>query len=238
MSDMHTHSEEAVRQANSARLVWYASYGSNLSATRFATYIQGGRAHGAARAHAGARDATPPRDDVAISIDHRLYFSGHSTLWGGAAAFIDTVSITDEDAQRSLGRAYLISWAQFEDVVAEENGRPTAPIAIADAELVGGFSRVIGPGRYENLLCLGRRGDVPVVTFTAPWTMDALHSAAPSRAYLAMLAEGLREAHGLADFEILTYLGGAPGCRRPLVQHALELLSTRATELPTERKSD
>ena len=143
--------------------------------------------------HAGARDSSPARDDVAISIDHRLYFSGHSTLWGGAAAFLDTVPIADQASQRALGRAYLISWDQFEDVVAEENGRPTAPLVIADAELVDSFTRLVGPGRYENLLCLGRRGDIPMVTFTAPWAMAAVRSAAPSRAYLATLAEGLRE---------------------------------------------
>ena len=151
-------------------------------------------------------------------------------MWGGAAAFLDTVPIADQASQRALGRAYLISWDQFEDVVAEENGRPTAPLVIADAELVDSFTCLVGPGRYENLLCLGRRGDIPMVTFTAPWAMAAVRSAAPSRAYLATLAEGLRDAHGLADPEILAYLEAAPGCRRPLVQHALDLLAERGAQ--------
>src|SRR5205823_6117258 len=47
-------------------LVWYVSYGSNLSAERFHYYIRGGRPPGAARTYPGARDRALPRADEAV----------------------------------------------------------------------------------------------------------------------------------------------------------------------------
>jgi len=161
-----------------------------------------------------------PSDSVALSIAHRLYFTGHSKLWGGAPAFVDTTPAPEHAA---LARAYLITWEQFEDVVAQENGRSTAPIEIAPGELEDGFSRLIGPGRYENLLCVGRHAGHPVVTFTAPWSLADVEPAAPAPGYLAMLIGGLRESHGLADPAIIRYLASAPGCDEELVRAALAL---------------
>ena len=50
------------RRPRSARRreVFYAAYGSNLSAERFACYIAGGTAPGASRALPGARDSASP----------------------------------------------------------------------------------------------------------------------------------------------------------------------------------
>jgi hypothetical protein len=203
------------------RLMWYASYGSNLNAERFACYIAGGRPGGATRTHVGARDKSPPLDAVALEISYQLYFSGTSRLWGGSPAFIDTKPV---DGVVGLARAYLIGWDQFEDVVAQENGRPSAPIAIDDHLLVPGFCRKIGSGRYENLLCTERLDDVPVVTFTAPWSMSDVTPGAPSVGYLAMLIGGLREAHDLSDEELTSYLGSAPGCSGDAVMDALKLV--------------
>ena len=120
------------------RLVWYASYGSNLSEERFACYIAGGRPRGASRTFAGARDASPPRDSVALELPHQLYFSGESRIWGGSPAFVDR---EPSDGVVALARGYLIGWDQFEDVIAQENGRPSSSIEIDDDLLVPGFSR-------------------------------------------------------------------------------------------------
>ena len=110
-----------------------------------------------------------------------------------------------------LARGYLIGWDQFEDVLAQENGRPSSSIEIDDHLLVPGFSRQIGSGRYENLLCTERLNDTPVVTFTAPWSLSEVTPAAPSAGYLAMLITGLREAHPhLSDETLRRYLGSAP----------------------------
>jgi hypothetical protein len=202
------------------RVIWYASYGSNLSAERFACYIAGGCPRGPRRTHVGARDNAPPLGTVALKIPYQLYFSGESRVWDGSPAFIDTNPV---DGIVGLARAYLIGWDQFEDVVAQENGRPSVSIEVDDQDLVPGFSWQIGSRRYENLLCTGRLDDMPVVTFTAPWSMNEVTPGAPSADYLAMLITGLREAHDLSDEELVRYLGSAPGCSRDAVTAALKL---------------
>jgi hypothetical protein len=202
------------------RVIWYASYGSNLSAERLACYITGGRPHGSRRTYVGARDNAPPLGTVALEISYQLYFSGESGVWDGSPAFIDTNPV---DGIVALARAYLIGWDQFEDVVAQENGRPSACIEVDDQELVPGFSRRIGSRRYENLLCIGRLDDIAVVTFTAPWSMSEVTPGAPSADYLAMLITGLREAHDLSDEELVRYLGSVPGCSPDAVMAALKL---------------
>jgi hypothetical protein len=164
----------------------------------------------------GARDKRPPLATVALEVPYRLYFTGASRVWGGSPAFID---IERSEVHRTLVQAYLISWNQFEDVLAQENARKSSPIDVG--ELIDGAFEQIGPGRYENLLCVGERGGVPIVTFTAPWTLSATTPGEPSLAYLAMLIAGLREAHELDDDAIVDYLGAAPGCTRELVRRAL-----------------
>jgi hypothetical protein len=208
------------------RLVWYAAYGSNLSAARFGCYLTGGRPDpGATRDYTGARDASPPRAARPLRLPHRLYFTGTSSVWGGATAFLEPARGTPT----TWGRAYLVTWAQFEDVVAQESHRTSAPIAIGDVELHAGRSVTMGPGRYETMLCVGRHAGVPVVTFTAPWTLADVDPGPPVPAYLAMLVAGLRETHQLDDAQIRSYLTGAPGCTSALVEAAFALLQSRTS---------
>jgi hypothetical protein len=203
------------------RLVSYASYGSNLDAERFACYIAGGRPSGATRTYEGARDKSPPLDSVALTFPHQLYFSGESRIWGGSPAFIDTEPV---EGVVCLFRAYLIGWGQFLDVVAQENGQHSGSIEIDDEDLVPGFSCQIGSGRYQNVLCIERFDDVPVVTFTSPHPMNGAAFGAPSAGYLATLIRGLRQSHDLNDEEMTSYLGSAPGCSRDAVIEALRLV--------------
>jgi hypothetical protein len=203
------------------RLVWYASYGSNLSAERFACYIAGGRPNGASRTYYGARDKSPPLDSIALTFSHQLYFSGASRIWGGSPAFVDTEPV---EGVVCLVRAYLIGWSQFLDVFAQENGRQSGTIDIDDDNLVPGLSGRIGSGRYANVLCTGRLNGVPIVTFTSELPMDEAAFGAPSAAYLATLISGLRESHDLSDEEITNYLGSAPGCSHDAVLEALRLV--------------
>ena len=65
---------------------------------------------------------------------------------------------------------------------------------------------------------------MPVVTFTAPWSMSEVTLGAPSAGYLAMLIAGLREAHDLSDEQLTSYLGLAPGCSHDAVMHAFKLV--------------
>ena len=197
-------------------MVWYAGYGSNLSAERFLCYIAGGTPRGAARPCRGARDTTPPREDRPLDVPYRLYFAGHSKMWDGAPAFIDIVNRTDLPAR---ARAYLITWEQFEDVVAQENGRPTAPLDLAPEELALGSSHLIGAGLYPNVRCVGHLEGHPALTFTSARTMADTQAefARPADVYLETMIDGLRAAHAMSDDAIVAYLGSAPGCSEKVV---------------------
>ena len=73
-----------------------------------------------------------------------------------------------------------------------------------------------GPGRYETLHLLGEVDEAPVLTFTAP-PGHGLAPNAPSPAYVATIARGLRECHGLSEGEIEVYVHAAqshPGAGR------------------------
>jgi hypothetical protein len=196
--------------------VWYVSYGSNLCVDRFACYLTGGRPPGAARAHPGCADPTPPRRTLPIWLPGGIYFALTSTLWGGGMAFYDPAV-----PQGAAARAYLISTEQFADVMAQEMHRPAGArfdlaAALAAGRLQLGPSRYetaraagrlqLGPGRYETVLCVGERDGHPLLTFTAPWSAAEVPHNPPSPAYVAMLAAGLREAHGWPESRVAEYL--------------------------------
>ena len=142
----------------------------------------------------------------------------HAQGWGGSPCFVDTV---ETPATSSHARAYLITWGQFEDVVAQENGRATSPVDLQLVDLAAGRSFPLGSGRYENVLCLGRFDEFPVVTFTSPGTMTQAELGAPSKSYLKTMIAGLRESHALSDDAIVGYLGAAPGSSAALAIAAL-----------------
>ena len=87
--------------------------------------------------------------------------------------------------------------------------------------MVDGFSMLVGPGRYDRLVCVGTLEGLPVLTFTAPGSLETVLPEAPSLAYLAHIITGLRETFGLVDPEVVEYLGGAPGATPELVRAAL-----------------
>jgi hypothetical protein len=61
------------------------------------------------------------------------------------------------------------------------------------------------PGHYETLVEVGRLDGAPMLLFTAPHGIDHVEHTQPSPAYLAMLAEGLRDARGWTDDEVWAY---------------------------------
>jgi hypothetical protein len=154
--------------------VWYASYGSNLHRDRFLTYVRGGKPQGSKRTYQGCRDRTVPQHDIAIRFNGaRPHFALHSSVWNGGIAFIDTQK---GETATGLGRAYLLTREQFEDVVAQENGLPAGRCALIDYHQVLTNGRLVtGDGPYETLLHIGDHQGAPVLTFTAPFsTLDAL----------------------------------------------------------------
>ncbi|QIX27703.1 histone deacetylase [Nocardioides sp. JQ2195] len=183
--------------------VWYVSYGSNMSRVRLACYIQGGRPPGAAVTYAGAHDRTIPAEDTPVVLPGSLYFAGDSRIWGGGTAFYD-----HDRPGPTPARAYRMTVGQFVDVAAQEMHRlpdPEDPLAgVVVAGLPDGRHEA-GPGVYETLIEVGRRDDLPMLTFTAPHGLESVPHTRPQPAYLAMLAEGLHDAHGWSHEEIESY---------------------------------
>lgn len=204
-----------VRRWSSARLasvsthLWYAAYGSNLSAGRFARYLEGGRAAGAQRTHPGARDATPPNGVRPVELPGRVFFAGQSSNWGGGVAYLDVA----DPRGGALGRAYRITDEQFADVVAQEMHREPGEV-IDLASVLAARSLALGDGDYETLHVVGEIDGEPVLTFTCPdGAAPSLGLAAPSRPYLELIARGLLDAHDLEPREVLAYLADLPGVR-------------------------
>lgn len=187
--------------------VWYASYGSNMSARRFHHYLQGGRPEGARRDYPGARDPALPLAVAPVTLEGSVFFAWRSPTWGGGIAFYD-----QDGEGTSYGRAYLLTAGQFADVTAQEMHR----LPEADLDLAGLWAdghALLGPGRYERLLVVDEIDGVPVVTFTASWARDGIELNAPVAAYLVTMATGLREGHDLDDAAVVDYLLARPGAR-------------------------
>lgn len=191
-------------------LVWYVSYGSNMLAERFQLYLAGGQLAG--HTYPGCRDPRRPRLDRPCELPGGIYFATRSLVWGGGRAFYDPSL-----PAMTAGRAYLITAAQFSDLLAQEMYRE--PGADLDLSPVLATGRVqLGPGRYETLLHVGDHDGHPMLTFTAPWTAAGVPHVPPAPAYLDTLAAGIRESHGWPDERIASYLSGGAGSwagRRP-----------------------
>jgi len=188
-----------------SRPVWYAAYGSNCSRTRLLAYLTGSRAPASTVVETGATDTTPPSESAACELPYRVRFAGESRKWGGGFARLGH----EKTSPPSLGRRYLITWSQFDDLVAQESRRPSLPLPIADLE--PGVHHLVGEGGYDNLLALNPVNGVPVVTFTAPTPPENLQPAAPSPAYLGTIVRGLAEVHSLSAAEIAERLLLSPG---------------------------
>jgi len=187
--------------------VWYVAYGSNLSRERFCHYIRGGRPNGSARNVPGCRDTSEPLDSLGVHIGGGVYFAGHSSGWRAGMAFYDPGA-----HGRVAARAYLITAEQFVDVLAQET-RQSPGIALDLEPTFRGARFSKGVGGYSILVRVGARDGVPLVTFTRD-RRAAPKLAAPSAAYLAAMATGLREAHGWSPMQIDRYLSALPGTAR------------------------
>jgi hypothetical protein len=184
--------------------VWYVSYGSNMSSARLACYIKGGRPPGGSRTNPGARDRTLPARSVPVDLPGTVYFAGESPQWGGGVAFYDHT-----EAGQTAARAFLVSAGQLADIAAQEMyrlprvGDPLEELVLAP--LAGG-RHTLGDGRYETLVEVGRYDDLPLLTFTSPHGAAAVEHTRPAPAYLAMMADGLRESRDWDETQVAAYL--------------------------------
>lgn len=178
-------------------LVWYVSYGSNMSRERLACYLQGGRPPGARVTCPGARNPAPPRAELGVELPGSIYFAGCSSAWGGGMAFYDHCEPGPTPA-----KAYLVTAEQFADIADQEMHRPpsaTNPLQDLALELPAGSAHSVGPGSYETLLVLGHREEVPMVTFTSPHRSDSVPHTVPVQPYLNMLRRGIEEINAVAE---------------------------------------
>ncbi len=186
--------------------VWYVSYGSNMSDTRLAAYLEGGVPPGGKRHNPGARDSTPPRRSVPVDLPGGLYFAGASRQWGGGVAFYDH-DATEHGPTAAC--AYLVTAEQFADVVAQEmqrlpqEGDPLEEVVIGG---IDGGRHHVGPGHYETLIEVGRLDGAPMLLFTAPHGIDHVEHTDPAPAYLDMLATGLKQSRQWDDEDVAAYL--------------------------------
>lgn len=194
----------------SAGLVWYVTYGSNMLSRRLRYYLAGGRPPGGARDYPGCRDRRPPRGSRPARLDGGVYFALESRTWTGGLALYDP-HLGDTVA----GRAYLVTAGQFSDIAAQEMARPPGTdLDLSEAVDTGRMS--VGDGRYETIVRAGPDLDgVSMLTFTAPWRAHQARWNAPAARYLALLARGLREAHGWSVARTHAYLHRLPGVHRP-----------------------
>jgi hypothetical protein len=214
--------------------VWYASYGSNLDRARFMTYIAGGTPDGSATEHEGARDKTEPEEDVAIRYEGRMHFAGVSGRWGGGGvAFID-----NDTAGHALGRAYMLKMEQFDDVVAQENGRTPGTLSVDTEKALAEGKSEISHGFYGTLVHIGDYKCAPVFTFTGDFSakdaVTAMYDGkkfsgatnSPSDNYIRMIGSGLSETFGMDTQEQADYLRGSLGADKISRDEVVRVLST------------
>ena len=175
-------------------MLWYVSYGSNLLAERFHTYLTGSDATSPFGAHPPAPSTALPTEDRWLQLDHALYFAGVSERWTGSAAFVSHVAGSGE----SVAHAYLIHHDQFAHLVAIENAVQTVdPIdpgsidvgtfVVLDVDHRGDATK----GKYDALLRLPDIDGTPAVTVTSSVVRER---GGPADRYLDTIRRGLESA--------------------------------------------
>lgn len=222
--------------------IWYASYGSNMDRSRFLTYVQGGTPPGSHSPHEGCRDRSLPAGDIPIRFRGRAHFAYHSGRWGGGVAFLD-----NDGESLALGRAYNVAIGQFDDIVAQENGRRPSGAKTPTDEVLANGSAVMTRGVYGTLEHIGDYQGAPVFTFTGDFTaQEALEESfaakpdfystnEPSPNYLRMLGSGLAETFHMTDRQQADYLRGFPGMEKMGRRRLLRILRTPPEEPPASQ---
>ena len=211
-------------------LVWYASYGSNLSRDRFSCYLAGGRPPGASRTYTGCRDTAPPAASAPVHLDLPLRFGGRSAVWGGGIAFLDPRRRVTPP--RTYGRAWLLSREQVADVVAQENHVATGSVLLDPAH--PDEQAVAERGPYRHVVRCGDLHGRPILTVTA--APDAVPATAPpTAAYLRTVAAGLAESHGLGADAIVDYLTTVPGVTEAWTPQSLRAVVATEGQAPVSQ---
>jgi len=156
--------------------VWYASYGSNMSAERFSCYILGGLCPLNGKTYTGCENKNLWAAEELISVPGRMYFARESKSWqhGGVAFY------APEAEGRTVMRAYLITYGQLKEIQEQE-----------------------GPVWYGRTQVLGLKEGVPVVTLTSEQTQART---TPCDAYLAVIRDALVGENGMTEKDAGDYI--------------------------------
>jgi len=182
-----------MKDSDSDELVWYLAYGSNLKMERFLKYI------------GKCRDSRQPRLDQNFKTRHQLYFAKNAPRWENkAVAFIRPKASDDFE---TLGRRFLISREQLEDVLAQENGADSGDsrFSFPLSDFESQDSKLFRTGWYDLLIRLraDEKDEWPMFTLTSSTKYVAN---VPSLKYLKVVAAGLHQTWWLSTREIAEYL--------------------------------
>uniref|UniRef100_A0A5B7BC80 histone deacetylase n=1 Tax=Davidia involucrata TaxID=16924 RepID=A0A5B7BC80_DAVIN len=199
--------------------VWYATFGSNMSKSRFLCYIQGGQVEGMRKPCSGSMDKSLPKEILWKTVPHRLFFGrDHTSTWGpGGVAFLHPKSNIHDKAYMCL---YRITLEQFNDVLLQENVSSydmrsplfdlTALNSIVKTQYIS--VEILKRGWYHNVVYLGKENDIPILTMTC--TLSNIESfktgnlplCAPNKDYANILVKGLVEGNKLPEEEAMAYI--------------------------------
>ncbi|GFP87444.1 histone deacetylase 5 [Phtheirospermum japonicum] len=195
--------------------IWYASFGSNMSISRFLCYIEGGQTEGMKRPCVGSMDKSKPKEIIWKTFPHRLFFARDRTdTWGpGGVAFLHPKSNVEE-------KTYMCLLEQFNDVLLLENVPSydmsnslfdvTALQTIQTDECIS--VEPLQRGWYHNVVYLGKEKDIPILTMTCTLSdVDSFISGKflinpPCKEYANTLVRGLVEGNQLSEEEASTYI--------------------------------
>ena len=196
--------------------VWYVSYGSNISESRFSCYIEGGMPEGSNKVERGCANQTPPKKVEKATLPFPLYFMREKSKWGkGGVAFIGHEK---DPHTTTFARKYLITDEQFREVVEQENNMDSLNINIEDI-INRGFVDLTA-GWYGRVIYLGEAEGAPMFTFTSSNAMGDYDFTNPPPTYLYMISRGLKEV-GLAEKDIVDYFLTKPGIKGKFTKDSL-----------------
>ena len=156
--------------------VWYACYGSNLSAERFRHYIQGGEYEG--KVYGACVNTDLWETSMVRRYPGRMYFGNRSHRWHDhGVAFYDP-----EGEGTVIMRLYLITWEQL--------------MHVRDWE--GASDRW-----YGNIVPLDEEDGVPVFTLTSLRRNPGNY---PGNLYMCLIKRALVEECGIPEDEAGKYL--------------------------------
>ena len=156
--------------------VIYAAYGSNLLRERLLAYIKGEDFRGIT-SHTGCPDKTEPVSLGWKKVPYRVYFGRHSKIWGGGVAFLSP-EMEPNPEYHAVVRLWKMTREQYNCLKSQE-----------------------GSG-YEGEIKLGTLDGLDILTFTSS---KKFNYNPPSKLYLDVLKEGLKETTGWTDEEIDKY---------------------------------